>query len=141
MDTPTRNFQRGDIRVSDAERDQAVTELGEHYQSGRLTLEEFDDRSSRALRAQTGNDLRSLFADLPRPAPVVSTPVSPAVPEDLEGPRGGLPIARAVIAFVIAAIVLGNAAGNHGHHIFGWIVPVVILGLVFLRLSRRHRRL
>jgi len=141
MDTPIRNYQRGEIRVSDAERDQAVTELSEHYQSGRLTLDEFDDRSSRALRAQTGNDLRALFADLPRPVvPAVGTPVSPAAPYDLEGPRaGGPPIARAVIAFVIAAIVLGNVVGYHSHHVFGWIVPVVILGLVFLRLSRRHR--
>ena len=43
MDTPIRNYQRGDIRASDAERDQAVAELSEHYQSGRLTLEEFDE--------------------------------------------------------------------------------------------------
>ena len=142
MDTPIKNYQRGDIRVSDAERDQAVTELSEHYQSGRLTLDEFDDRSSRALHAQTGNDLRALFADLPRPVvPAVGTPVSPAPPYDLEGPRvGGAPIARMVIAFVIAAIVLGNVAGHHSHHVFGWIVPVAILGWVFLRLSSRHRR-
>jgi len=140
MDTPIRNFQRGDIRVSDAERDQAVTELSEHYQSGRLTLDEFDDRSNRALRAQTGNDLRTLFADLPRPAaPVVSTPVSPAMPGDLAGRRaGGSLVARAIITVVIAAIVLGNVA-SHSHHLFGWLVPVLVLGFVFLRLSRRHR--
>ena len=54
MDTPTGDFKRGVIRVSDAERDQAVAELSEHYQAGRLTLEEFDDRSSQALRARTG---------------------------------------------------------------------------------------
>jgi len=139
MDTPIRNFQRGDIRVSDTERDQAVAELSDHFQSGRLTLEEFDDRSGRALRAQTGNDLRALFADLPRPvAPVASPPVNPVMPS---GPHwSGLPVARAVIAFVIAGIILGNVTGHHGHHPIGWLVPVVILGLVFLRLSRRHRR-
>lgn len=140
MDTPIRNFQRGDIRVSDAERDRAVTELSEHYQSGRLTLDEFDDRSDRALRAQTGNDLRALFADLPRQvAPVASTPVSPATTPDLVGRRpGGSLVARAIITVVIAAIVLGNVAG-HSHHLFGWLVPVLVLGLIFLRLSRRHR--
>ena len=51
MDTPITDFQRGAIRRSDAERDQAAAELSEHYQSGRLTLEEFDDRSGRALQA------------------------------------------------------------------------------------------
>jgi hypothetical protein len=139
MDTPIRNYQRGDIRVSDAERDQAVTELGEHYQSGRLTLDEFDDRSSRALRAQTGNDLRALFADLPRPVvPAAGAPLSSGVPADLAGRRAGGPlIARAIITVVIAAIVLGNVAG-HSHHVFGWLVPIMILAVVFLRLTRRR---
>ena len=42
-----------------------------------------------------------------------------------------------MIACVIAAIVLGNVAGGLGQHSFGWLVPVVVLGCVFLRL--RHR--
>ena len=40
MDTPNRGSQRSAIRVSDVERDQAVAELSEHYQAGRLTLED-----------------------------------------------------------------------------------------------------
>jgi hypothetical protein len=141
MDTQLTNNQRGAIRVSDAERDQAAAELGEHYQAGRLTLEEFDDRSSRALRARTGSDLVALFADLPTTVvPASMTPAGPAgpVPADFgEGRAGGLPIGRVVIACVIAAIVLGNVAGGLGQHSFGWLVPVVVLGCVFLRL--RHR--
>jgi hypothetical protein len=141
MDTQLTNNQRGAIRVSDAERDQAAAELSEHYQAGRLTLEEFDDRSSRALRARTGSDLVALFADLPTTVvPASMTPAGPAgpVPADLGGGRvGGLPIGRVVIACVIAAIVLGNVAGGLGQHSFGWLVPVVVLGCVFLRL--RHR--
>jgi hypothetical protein len=42
---------------------------------------------------------------------------------------------------VIAAIVIGNVAGGLGHFgedSVGWFVPVVVLGLVFLRLCR-HR--
>ena len=66
MDTGTRGFPRGDIRVSDAERDQAIAELSEHFQAGRLTQDEFDDRSGRALQARTGTDLGGLFGDLPR---------------------------------------------------------------------------
>src|ERR1700760_651191 len=105
MDTPTGDFQRDAIRVSDVERDQAVAELSEHYQAGRLTLEEFDDRSNLALRARTGNDLSALFADLPQgAAPGALAPVGLAdsgVPVDLDGRRAGGPlVARAVIAFV-----------------------------------------
>jgi hypothetical protein len=144
MDRPITDSQRGAIRVSDVERDQAAAELGEHYQAGRLTLEEFDDRSSLALRARTGNDLSALVADLPQgAAPGARAPAGLAdpvvVPVDLGGRHAGGPlIARAVIAFAIAAIVLGNVAGGLGHHHVGWLVPVVLLGFVLLRLSRRR---
>jgi len=142
MDTATSDFQRGAIRVSDAERNQAVAELSEHYQDGRLTLEEFDDRSTLALRARTGSELGALFADLPKTSvPAARVPVSPAVPDDLGGRCvcGALLVARAVIACVIAAIILGNVAGHLGHHHIGWLVLVVVLGFAFLRLSR-HRQ-
>jgi DUF1707 SHOCT-like domain len=65
MDGASRDYPPGDMRVSDAERDRAVSELGVAYQAGRLTAEEFDQRSSRALRARTGEELTALFADLP----------------------------------------------------------------------------
>ena len=150
MDTSAGDFQHGAIRLSDAERDQAVTELSEHYQAGRLTLEEFDDRSDRALRARTGSDLSVLFADLPKTTiPTPGAPVSPAVPAGADGPRtvgrrAGRPLtARAVIACVIAVLIVGNLAGgnvavNFGHQGLGWLVPVAVLCLVFLRLSRRR---
>jgi len=142
MDTQIRDDKRGAIRVSDAERDQAVAELSEHYQAGRLTLEEFDDRSDLALRARTGNDIVALFADLPTtvvpPAMMTARPATPGVPADFGGrPVGGPPIARVVIACVIAAIVLGNVAGGLGQHSLGWLVPIVVLAFVFLRV-RRH---
>jgi hypothetical protein len=144
MDTPTGDFQRGAIRVSDAERDQAVAELSEHYQAGRLTLEEFDDRSNQALRARIGSDLSALFTDLPKgAAPSVLAPASRTVADISADPvrrRSGRPVtARTIIACVIAVIIVGNVAGGIGaHHLgFGWLVPVVILGFVFLRLSRR----
>jgi hypothetical protein len=145
MDEPTRDFQRGAIRVSDAERDQAVSELSEHYQAGRLTLDEFNDRSSLALRAKTGSDLGALFTDLPKgAAPSVLAPASRTVTDISAAPvrrRSGRPFtARTVIACVIAVIILGNVAGDlDAHHLgFGWLVPVVVLSFVFLRLSR-HR--
>jgi Domain of unknown function (DUF1707) len=143
MDTPTGDFQRGAIRVSDAERDQAVAELSEHYQSGRLTLEEFDDRSNRALQARTGTDLSALFADLPKGISTTGTPVSAGIPSFPASPgrrhTGGPSVARVVIACVIASIILGNVASGLGHHLhLGWLAPVLILGFVFLRLSR-HR--
>jgi hypothetical protein len=146
MDTETRGFPRGGMRVSDAERDQAVAELSEHFQAGRLAQDEFEDRSGRALEARTGADLAGLFTDLPRRgaplAPPTAGPMAdPAFCPDAVRPWGGLPVARVIIAFAVAAIVLGGLFGDHGHgHSVGWVVPVVILALVFLRLTRLARR-
>ena len=54
MSTQARGFPSGEMRASDADRDLALAELSEHFQTGRLTQEEFDERSGRALRARTG---------------------------------------------------------------------------------------
>jgi hypothetical protein len=53
-------------RIGDAERDAAIASLGEHYAAGRITKDEYDERSSFALRARTASDLTPLFVDLPR---------------------------------------------------------------------------
>jgi class 3 adenylate cyclase len=57
-----------DQRVSDAERDQAVTLLREHVVVGRLTLDEFSERMGTALEARTRGDLNAALADLPTTA-------------------------------------------------------------------------
>jgi hypothetical protein len=64
------------LRVSDAERDETLRILGEHASVGRLTLDELEERSGRALAAKTRGELATLTGDLPqeagqgRPAPV-----------------------------------------------------------------------
>ena len=44
------------LRVSDAERDAVLRTLGDHAAVGRLTLDELEDRSGRALTAKTRGD-------------------------------------------------------------------------------------
>jgi hypothetical protein len=56
------------LRVSDAERDEVVRSLGDHAAVGRLTLDELEDRSGRALTAKTRGELATLTSDLPREA-------------------------------------------------------------------------
>src|SRR6266700_7201292 len=53
------------MRVSDAERQAVTDRLAEHFSSGRLDQEEFDERVSRAMSAKTRADLNGLFDDLP----------------------------------------------------------------------------
>ncbi len=57
------------IRIGDAERDQAASMLREHHAEGRLSVEEFNERLDRALTARVMDDLIPLFADLPSPRP------------------------------------------------------------------------
>ncbi len=53
------------LRVSDAERDETLRTLGEHAAVGRLTLDELEERSGRALAAKTRGELATLTSDLP----------------------------------------------------------------------------
>ena len=68
------------IRVSDAERDAVLHALGEHAAVGRLTLDELEERSGRALAARTRGELATLTSDLPTEAEsgIAATPVPPA---------------------------------------------------------------
>ena len=61
----TKNYPAGHLRASDADRDQAVSVLSEAFQDGRITREEFEHRSARALSASTGHELTDLVGDLP----------------------------------------------------------------------------
>src|ERR1700728_3556164 len=54
-----------EMRVADADREQAVEELREHTIAGRLTSEELEQRSESAYRARTRAELDVLQADLP----------------------------------------------------------------------------
>jgi hypothetical protein len=56
------------LRVSDAERDAVLRTLGDHAAVGRLTLDELEERSGRALQAKTRGDLATLTSDLPAEA-------------------------------------------------------------------------
>ena len=69
-----------EMRIGDKEREGAVNALGDHYASGRLTKEEYDERVAVAYSAKTESTLRPLFGDLPGPHPfaVASTRSSTA---------------------------------------------------------------
>ena len=155
MNPTGRGFPPGALRVSDADRDRAVGELSEHFQAGRLTADEFDERSGQALRARTGTDLAALFDDLPvsaaqAPFPIAGQPGQPGQP-GLTGPPGppgrgqrvpalfAARIAVAVVAFAVFASLLGSA--HHGNGLTA-LFPILAVLLVvrLLVLGGRHRR-
>ncbi|MFG3442077.1 DUF1707 domain-containing protein [Nonomuraea sp. NPDC047897] len=55
----------GDLRIGDAEREQTMAALREHFALGRLDHTELDERLDQTLAARTERDLARVTADLP----------------------------------------------------------------------------
>ena len=53
------------IRASDADRDRAAEALREHHATGRLSMEEFQERLDHVYAAKTLGELDELMSDLP----------------------------------------------------------------------------
>lgn len=114
------------MRAGDADRTKVVETLGRHLGEGRLTVEEFDERTAQAHAAVYLDQLPPLLADLPgdpRPAP------RPPRPAARVAPVGFL----VLVALVVTASVV---AATHG------VVPIfpVVLLFLFLRGRRWSRR-
>ena len=137
MNTATKDQPSGSLRVSDADRDRAIAELSEHYQAGRLTTEELEDRTGRALAARTAADLTALFTDLPRrQAPVATAAPGPAGAAPA-GPARSWPARVPMAPFAVLAVVAGLAL-LIGHPHIAW-VPVLVLVAVRLLAGGRYR--
>jgi Domain of unknown function (DUF1707) len=108
-----RGFPPGELRVSDSDRDRALSELSEAYQVGRITADEFDQRTMQALTARTGQELARLVADLP-PA-VGPVGVSPSVAAT---PRRGNSylVSRLTVGTSLTAICFGGIAVTNALH-------------------------
>jgi hypothetical protein len=78
-----------EMRVGDAEREATAAELREHYASGRLTLDELNERLDKALAAKTRGDLDELMRDLPSARPRVSGAGADAGGARWTGPGSG----------------------------------------------------
>jgi hypothetical protein len=134
------------IRASDQDRDVVVAVLRDAYTAGRLTLEEFDERTTAAYASRTWGELRKLTEDLPaqpvlgsdvpgRPLPVPTLPAHPQRP-------GALPPARhrhrPVAFFPVVAFWLVLALATRSAHEIVAPTLVLVLALVFISLTRRR---
>jgi hypothetical protein len=127
VNTLTGNHLPADMRASDSDRDAVVSDLSEHYQAGRLTAEEFDQRTGRALAARTWGELRDLLADLPaaRPAPQAPAAASSGARPQLSRGRFAPPVIAALAGIGITSAVLVNV--THGRWGFIWLLLAVLL--------------
>ena len=83
------------LRLSDADRDQAIARLSEHYAAGRLDKDEFDERSDAVWTARTQGDLAPIFVDL--------APVHRPLPA---GRRRWFPVPILPVLFVLIALTV-----------------------------------
>lgn len=58
-----------DYRIGDAERQQAMEDLGTHWAAGRLDYEDYEKRLNHVTQAQTRSDISYIFDDLPACGP------------------------------------------------------------------------
>jgi flagellar motor switch protein FliM len=125
MSTATKDYPSSGLRVSDADRDRVIAELSEHFQAGRLTVEELEDRTGRALQARTAGELAELFTDLPRrQAAVTGTSPTPARVGSFRPARVPVPVPIAIIAVVVLGSILS------GHPALIALVPVLVILIV-----------
>jgi hypothetical protein len=114
MAANARDFPAGDLRVSDADRDRALSELTEAFQAGRITADEFDERSGQALGARTGKELTALLTDLPvgrSPADTTGRPGADRVLIAIGTSR--VAVGASVAAACFGAVAVANAL-SHG---------------------------
>ncbi|MFC1414692.1 DUF1707 domain-containing protein [Streptacidiphilus sp. N1-12] len=77
----------GQVRLSDADREQAASRLQQALAEGRLSTEELDQRLARAFAAQLPQDLVPLLRDLPEPAAPAAHPDGTPLVGGEPGPR------------------------------------------------------
>ncbi len=130
----------GDMRLSDAERQDALDVLEEHVRTGRLDIDEYGERSARVTAAKRVSELVPLFDDLPSPRPsalLAGVRPAPGVPMTSGGDDGALTrflTASAVPIAVVVAIALFIL--TRGRVIYVFALPLIV---AFVMGTRRRR--
>ena len=124
------------IRLSDAEREAAAADLGEHFAQGRLTADEHAERLEQVWGAKTRGEIAPIFRDLPSPyAAVAATPVASS--DEGYWKAGIRPFRRGLpgpLLVVLAVLIVMSAIAHFPFFLLGFAV------LWFVVLRRRGPR-
>ena len=119
-----------DILVADSDRTAAADELREHYDSGRLTLDEFESRLAEIHAARTRGDLEHAHRQLPTSEPHASLRVRD---------RRWSSLALQYALINIVCILVWAFSGAHRDFWPKWVLLGTLI-MYFRRLGRRSRR-
>ncbi|WP_410591006.1 DUF1707 domain-containing protein [Amycolatopsis sp. lyj-23] len=125
------------LRISDQNRESALSALGEHMTAGRIDIDEYGERSARITAAKTRGELSEIFADLPAPHPryedapqAVAAPEPAAAapaPKPSGAPENWSPPQRFLAAIVPLAFIAAIAL--IATHTLAWPIIFVPIGL------------
>ena len=139
MSTDTRrSFRIGgpDLRVGDAERNEAADLLAKHYADGRLDETEFNERLAKAQAAKTHSDFAGLFTDLP------DLPGTDAPRPDrgfISVPTGSRHLMPRLLLLVLAVVVVATVAHSLIVSTTTWLL-IGLLAALWLWSEARKRR-
>jgi class 3 adenylate cyclase len=127
---------REPIRISDADRTEAIQRVNQHFTEGRLDFEECSARMDEIYAAKTDVDLERVFRDLPKP--VVAPPKQRRIRSLKSRVERG--VAMSTPAIVCTAVWV--MTGHHGNFWPEWVWFATGLGLLrSVRPGRRHHEL
>ena len=86
---PSRHGGNRHVRAGDDDRERTAQALQQHMVAGRLSTEEFHERTDAAYAARTLADLDALLADLPKLADPMPVPLDTPGPPRRRGLFGG----------------------------------------------------
>ena len=109
--------ERPDPRIGDRERDAVVDALKVHFGAGRLTIDELEDRTARALVARTAGELVPLTDDLPAIAP------PPPVQDDAWRNAYELHVRVAVLLALVCVAIWIVSFGS-----LSPVIPLLVIG-------------
>jgi hypothetical protein len=124
------NAMTGTMKASDADRDAVLSDLSEHFQAGRLTADELDERTGQALAARTWGELRELLADLPgtgsapQAAPRAAAGTSSGTRPRPAARRAAPPLTAGLVAIGIAAVLI---IVTHGWGLIWLVLPALLI--------------
>jgi uncharacterized protein DUF1707 len=132
------------IRASDADREHAVRLLRDGYACGRLTLDEFDERTTAAFASRTWGELRKLTQDLPAPGQRAPLPAARTVaPQQVRGsddrPSRAAPASDGPALVPVLTIALFWLTLTFTAHAAGALIPVVLIVLMAVQMAGRVR--
>ena len=128
MSDPAEPLSNPGLRASDADRERLVDELEQHAIAGRLTTDEFEQRTGQAYEAKTVGELEQLRHDLP-PVPTGGQVVTRRQRRaDLT--KRSLQETGGSAGLFVVCTVIWLASGASGQFWPVWILIIVVLSLV-----------